>query len=353
MLASSSATRSATGRPRKSSRAALAAAPKLLPARQHLARLYLLLGRQGEAAKQLRYAAELGDLERDLALELAALERAAGRRPAANRQLRSVARRFESPRAYVQLSEIAAGLGNLKQALDFSRRALALAPSSEEVLAIHAENALAARIPSTAARAVEPLAKMHPEVAEYQILLGRVWTQLGKPGEAAEALLRAVALDPGNQAALLPLGQALNHERRYDEARTYLRRRLEASPGDLEALAALAEAEERLGEPETAEGRAREVLAAEAGAAASATASATAHLVIAMVRMRHQSFAEARAALEQAVAADPELAKAHYQLSLACARLGDRDCAKRHLELYRRAEDGPAEELVQPVARPD
>ena len=314
--------------------AAITAAPKLLPARQHLARVYLLLGRQEQAAKQLRYAAELGPLERDLALELAAIEQAAGRIPAANHQLRSVARRFESPRALLQLSRIASQRENHKLALGFTERALKLAPSSEEVLALHTRNALAVRIPSTAAKSVEPLARMHPTVAEYQYLLGRVWIQVGNMAEAAESLLAAVALDPQFQTAFLPLGLALNHENRYDEARSYLTRYLSAAPGDLEALAALAEAEERLDRPEVAERLAGEVLERDGDHAA-------ANLVVAMVRMRQGRFAEAREALEKSVAADPERAKAHYQLSQACARLGDKACAQRHLELYRKAQKGP------------
>jgi Tfp pilus assembly protein PilF len=51
--------------------------------------------------------------------------------------------------------------------------------------------------------------------------------------------------------------------------------------------------------------------------------------------MKQERYAEARGALETAVAADPESARAHYQLSLACARLGDDDGSRAQLELYR------------------
>jgi tetratricopeptide (TPR) repeat protein len=320
-------------------RAAVAASPGRLPARQHLARVLLWSGRRGEAVEELRQAAELGPLERDLAFELAAVERAAGRKPAANHQLRSLVRRFGSARASIQLAEIATDLRRTKQALGHAERALAAAPSSEEALALHTRCALAARIPSTAAKSVEPLARMHPEVAEYRYLLGRVWIGLRNLSEAAEALLEAVRLDPGLEAAYVPLGQALNHERRYDGARTYLRRFLDAHPDDLDAAAALAEAEERLGDTETAERRAEAVLERDGD-------HPGAQLVIAMLHMREGRFAEARAALEKAVAADPDGAKAHYQLSQACARLGDADCARRHLELYKNANLGPEGDVV-------
>lgn len=325
--------------------AVIAVTPRSLSARQHLARAYLLSGRREQAAKHLRYGAELGALDRDLALELAAMEVADERLPAANRQLRAVSRHFESTRATLQLAEIASRLRNRKLALDFSERARRFSPNSEEVLAAHVRSALAAKIPSTAAQSIEPLAKMHPTVAEYQVLLGLVWIQLGNMGEAVEPLLRAVELDPRHRPAFLPLGLVLNHESRYDEARNYFAKHLRSHPEDLEALAALAEAEERLGELEVAEERARGVLAEDAN-------HATANLVIGMLHMGQDRFAEAREALEKAVAAGPMNAKAHYQLSLACARLGDRDSAERHLELYRKAQEGPEGTYIRLEAEP-
>lgn len=322
----------------------IAANPKSLSARQHLARVYLLSGRRDLAAEQLRFAAELGDLERDLALELAAMEVADERLAAANRQLRNVSRQFASTRATLELAEIAMRLRNRKLALDYAERARRLSPNSEEVLATHVRAALTAKIPSTATQSVEPLARMHPTVAEYQMLLGRVWIELGNPGEGVEPLLRAVELDPQYSPAFLPLGLALNHERRYDEARTFLTRHLVSHPEDLDALAALAEAEERLGDLGAAEARARGVLDHDAN-------HGTAHLVIGMLHMRQERFAEARAAFEKSVEGGANI-KAHYQLSLACARLGDRAAAEHHLEVYREAQKGVEATYVELEAQP-
>jgi len=58
------------------------------------------------------------------------------------------------------------------------------------------------------------------------------------------------------------------------------------------------------------------------------------NLVLGLVRMKLERYAEAREALERAVAGDPGSPKAHYQLSLACARLGDEAGARKHVELY-------------------
>jgi tetratricopeptide (TPR) repeat protein len=64
-----------------------------------------------------------------------------------------------------------------------------------------------------------------------------------------------------------------------------------------------------------------------------------ANLALGMVRMKQGRYDEARELLELSAAADPESPKVHYQLSLAYARLGDRERSEDHLERYRRALD--------------
>ena len=55
-----------------------------------------------------------------------------------------------------------------------------------------------------------------------------------------------------------------------------------------------------------------------------------------MVRMKQERYARGpRRALERAAAADPDSPKAHYQLSLAYARLGDDGRVRTQVEIYR------------------
>ncbi len=313
---------------------AVASHPKPLLARQVLARMYWHTDRRAAAKEHVLQAAELGALDRDLSLWLADVEIADGRIPAANRQLRSLDRRFESVEALVRLADIFVGLNNSKAAMDYLEKARGLAPSSEEVLVLHAELALDIGVIPVAAASVEPLARMRPDVARYQLYLGRVWAGLGKMGEASEALLRSVALDPELKEAFLPLGLALNHESRFEQAGDYLRRYLESFPDDLEATAGLAEAEQRLGESESAESRVRWVLERD-------PEHGRANLVLGLLLLGREELTEARTAFERAVSADPLSAKAHYQLSLVCTRLRDRACASEHLKKYKNALKGP------------
>ncbi len=301
---------------------------------QALARLYWLEERPVDAIRYLRRAAQLGPLERDLGFALAEVELTAGRPDKAEDQLRSLAKRFDSVEALMQLAALPDAADREKLALEAVEQASRLAPNSEEVLLTHARLALEVGVVHGAARSAEPLVRMRPEVAEYRFLLGRVWSRRRKMGEASEAYLKAVELDPDYVPAFLPLGLALNHESRFEEAKSHLERYLQAHPEDPDALAGLAESEERLGDSETAQRRAQGVLSQD-------PENARAHLVLGMVRAGRGELAEARRAFEHAVDIDPLLAKAHYQLSLACARLADRACAAEHLERYKTALLGP------------
>jgi cytochrome c-type biogenesis protein CcmH/NrfG len=153
--------------------------------------------------------------------------------------------------------------------------------------------------------------------------------QLGDAGFALPALQRARELDPGHALTLAALGIALNQAKRYAEAKETLDRALRLSPEDPEILAVLAEAEEGLDDHAAAEGHARSALERN-------PRHPVALLVVGMIRMQQQRYDEARDALEDAVAAAPESSKAHYQLSLACTRVGDRACAAREVELHQK-----------------
>ena len=311
-----------------------------LAARKSLARLHWQVGDQDGALRELRHAAKLGALDRDLARVLARAEMTEGQLTAARRQWISLDKRFDSVEALLHLAEAARQSGGIKQGLDFTRRAVQRAPNSEDVLRRHVHMAWEAQLIQSAAQQVEPLVRMRPEVAEYRLWLGRVWTQRRQMGEASEALLEAVALAPDFTEAMLPLGLALLHESRFEEGRGFLQRYLDAHPDNLDALAGLAEAEERLGEAESAERRVLHVLSQNDG-------HARAHLVIGLLRSGRGEFAEARNAFQRAVDMDPWMAKAHYQLSLACTRLGDRDCAKASLQDYKSALRGPAPQFLE------
>jgi tetratricopeptide (TPR) repeat protein len=320
---------------------ALAANPARLDARQHLARLYLGEKRDAEAVAELRRAAPQGPLDRDLAMKLASVEESEGHAAQAARQLRSVADRFQSVQALLQLARLQAGQKNTAGALQSLLKARGIAPNSEEVLRTYAETSLAAKAPLSAIPALESLTRLCPTVGQYHYLEGVALMEAGDVAASVESLREAERLEPNRPPTLIALGTALNDRKLYAEAKPFLLRGLNLEPENAEAAAALAEAEQGLGELESAEVHAQRALAR-------APANPTANLALGMVLMKRERYGEARGALQKALAADPSSAKAHYQLSLACARLGDEASSEKHLDLYRR-EVKQTEERIKAV----
>lgn len=246
----------------------------------------------------------------------------------------------ESVRALVQEARVQARQGHHRQAADILDRALTVAPNSEEVLRDYAQNSLAARDPVGAMNALEPLTRMHPTVAEYPYLLGVAQLQVGAMELSVESLQRSLRLEPDRVLTLIALGITLNSQKRFREAKEVLARSLDIEPGEVEALAALAEAEEGLGELEQAEVHAKRALGL-------AESHSGAYFVLGKVRMSQDRFAEARDYFQQTVALNPDSAKAHYQLSLAYARLDDLESSQKHRELYQEAKEREEQHIVE------
>jgi cellulose synthase operon protein C len=307
---------------------AISANPAQSGPRQHLARLYLAQSREPEALEQLRRAVPLGPLERNLALALARAEVQAHHPALAELQLQSVVDRFRSAEALLELARLQSSQKQVTAAGDSLRRALSIAPNSEEILSSQAQLSLTIHAPVPALVSLEPLTRMYPSVAQYRYLFGVALMQVGDLQAAGESLSEADRLEPNRPLTLIALGLTLNSRKLYAEAKPYLLRCLEQEPENLDAMAALAESEEGMGDLATAETHARRVLDR-------LGTNPTANLVLGMVLMKQDQYAPARAALLKAIAADPASAKAHYQLSLAFTRLNDPASAQTHLELYR------------------
>jgi tetratricopeptide (TPR) repeat protein len=300
-----------------------------LKARQERARSYLAANREAEAVVELREAARRGPLDHDLTLKLAEVELAQKNPALAELQLQSAIERFRSVRALLLLARLQSSRRNPAAALRSLDQARTLAPNSEDVLLAYGQFSLAERTPLPAILALEPLSRMCPSVGHYRYLLGVALMQIGNTPASVDALREAQRLEPDRPLTLVGLGLALNSQKLYAEARDHLLRCLELEPDNIDAVAALAEAEEGLGETENAEAHAQRALSRSPG-------NATANLALGMLRIKQERYQEARDALEQAVTAEPTLPKAHYQLSLACARLGDQEGSRRHVELYQK-----------------
>lgn len=250
-----------------------------------------------------------------------------GRREQAEALLADAGGAFGSVRALLALARLQSQDGRQDAAIQTVRAALRLAPNAEEALAAFAELSLAAHAPVPAILTLESLTRMCSTEPRYFYLLGVGLMTAGDMPSAIEALRTANTLAPDTPLTLAALGLAYNNQKRFADALPVLRRALDLNPDSLDTLAALAEAEQGAGDIAGAERDASRVLARDG-------TNATANLVIGMVRLAQQRYAEARDALITAATLDPASPKPEYQLSLAYARLADQASSDRHRELY-------------------
>ena len=226
--------------------------------------------------------------------------------------------------------------GDAAAALVSLRTARTLAPNSEEVLSAFVQAAIAAHTLGPAIATLDALTRMCPTVAQYHYVLGVALMEAGDVAAALPSLEQANRLEPDRARTLLALALALNAGKQYAEAKAAAMKSVELDPESIDTTAALAEAEAGSGAVREAEEHARRVLNA-------APAHPTANLVVGIVLMQRERYADARDALEKAVANNPASAAAHYQLSLAYARLGDDARSQQQVRLYqqqlREAED--------------
>lgn len=258
---------------------------------------------------------------------------AEGRLVEAENRLKQTFENTSSVRALILLARLEGSRGQPENALAYLQQAVDIAPNSEEVLSSFARLSLALGRPSPAVAALDALIAMHPSVPDYHYQVGVARVQIGALTSGSESLEEARRLAPQRPLTLIALGLARNRQKRFEEARDALTNALALEPGNIEALAALAEAREGLGELEEAEELAQQVLADDA----SNNAKATANVVLGMVLIKRQSYDEALEVLNRVVRMDADSYKGHYQLSLAYARLGDRENARKHQQLSREA----------------
>ena len=277
---------------------------------------------------QARAASPRPAADRQATLQLAQKALAAGNRAEAKRLLASAAERFESVEALLQLSRLQSEDGDAAGALGSLRKARAAAPNSEGVLSAFAQMSLAAGAPVPAILALESLARICPTVAQHHYLLGVALMRAGDMPAAVDALRVAERLEPDRALTLVALGIALNSGQLYADAKPFLARSLALEPENVDIVAALAEAEQGVGELDAAATHAQRALS-------KSPSHATANLVAGLIAMNQSRYSDARSAFERAVAADPQSPKAHYQLSLACTRLGDTAAAAEHVEKYK------------------
>jgi tetratricopeptide (TPR) repeat protein len=158
----------------------------------------------------------------------------------------------------------------------------------------------------------------------------------GDTGTALRNFEAAVAANPALAAPHAAIGRIHAEAKSYAEAAAAAERALALEPANVAALRVAVVAYRELGDS------AKLAAAQQALAGADPRSMAGTHYEDAVKLFNEGKTAEAAAALEQAVEADPDHAKSHYILGLCYSGLGDSAKAKLHFETFLRlAPDDP------------
>jgi len=155
--------------------------------------------------------------------------------------------------------------------------------------------------PAEAVEHFEQAASARPEDSKIHFFYADALAKSGNADAAVDAYSRSLALEPSFAPAALGRGQALAALERYGEAAQSYRRAIELDPGLISMGLELAEIVEQAGNTELALSLYRDHAAAKPDEAAVAER-------IGLLLLRDERYAEAAAALEPAVAADPTAA---------------------------------------------
>lgn len=150
--------------------------------------------------------------------------------------------------------------------------------------------------------------RLAPRDRRWSYLLGYLQRLAGDPESARGSFERALELDPRNLPTLLHLAQIALEQNRVDDAESYARRALDVDPG-----------------------------------------AAAAHYVLGKAAVARRDFAAAVEAFERTLELQPTATRVHYALAQAHRRLGDREAARRHLELQGNADVGFRDPLVSGI----
>lgn len=156
---------------------------------------------------------------------------------------------------------------------------------------------------------------MRSEGAQTLMQLGAQRLSEGRNVEAADLLIRALAVSPDSPIALANLGAAMQASGRWAEAASWYERALHVAPGMVEAQFGLAGCLQALGRREEAEGAYKALLDADPAHPEANCGLAT---VLEKLGRPHEAESRYRAAL----AADPDFAEASYALGSLLARRG-------------------------------
>ncbi len=178
-----------------------------------------------------------------------------------------------------------------------------------------------------ATRLADCLVQAFPAKPDALEVKARLLEWLGKSKEAVVCWERALQLDPNYAYAHLGLGTVAAVNQDYRKAAELLRKAVELNPGYFSARIALADALLGLGQPKEVIAILEDYLRRDP--------RSEGFFLLGQAYVQVQQYEKARESFEAAVRKYPEFGEAYYRLSTVCARLGQQDKARQHLQKSR------------------
>ena len=220
--------------------------------------------------------------------------------------------------------------GNQAQSLELLEKSLAANPNSAAVLSQFVIMAMRANQAGKAFRAAEKLLALKPNEPEFLYLHGAAALQSNNLRAAENSLNSFVELRPQDARGCLALGLTFAAQSgRIEQARTQLKKCVETNPNNFEANYQLGLSYKTQGETE----KAIEYLEA---TVKTAPAYALALRDLGAVYLQSGAETKARIVLEKSAAINPNDADTHFQLSRLYNLTGEKDLAKKHLEIFQK-----------------
>lgn len=357
--------------------------PSVLPT------LVTALLRTGKADQAVQYASEAPlahQLDPELAFQLG-LAFVNGRRCEAGEALLSAAARsnVQFKDRIGEISEQAFDNGEYDRALCLSNILLGSGADSAALHSMVGACHYHLQDPARAVSEVQKAIQLEPNTQEYYIQLAQIFIDFNTPDAAILLLEPALKLFPSSARVRFVLGFAYLKSEHVEKAQQYLKESLELDPNNGPALAALAELYEKMLQwgslsdvaksmlqiPERRyqgyyyEAEAQynlfqrqpdhfsEVEALLAKSIALEPKSASSHFLLGKLLIEKNSYAEAVESLNRAIALDPDLAIAYYNLAVAYRKMGEGQRSAEALQKFqqaaKKAQNSPPRKLLYNV----
>jgi tetratricopeptide (TPR) repeat protein len=239
-----------------------------------------------------------------------------------------------SAEPYLHLGLDAAARGAISQAVNWLGQAHAEAPEREDIAYAYTEALIQAGNYERADNILSRALHYHPGSSELVEAEGDLYLGQNQNGEAKQAYLKCLEMDPDSLRARLSLATAYLGMREPEAARQQLEKVLQVQPDNAEANAQLGRMALDAGRQEKAQRLTEMALKADPD---NSIASET----FAEINIREGNYSKAYTILQKLIKVSPRTPRFHYLLGRVLVKLGRPAEARREFQLSRTLQNAP------------